>query len=145
MTPKITVIHEPDSQKPYLIIDKPAGLPSAPLNEDDKENTFSQAAELYPELLNVQGNGLMGYVEIPVLSVKLPIYHGTDEETLDRGVGHLLGSSLPVGGANTHCVLTGHSGLAGQKMFSCSHRMILKKRNVYDILYRSKIVRRLLG
>ena len=55
MTPKITVIHEPDSQKPYLIIDKPAGLPSAPLNEDDKENTFSQAAELYPELLNVQG------------------------------------------------------------------------------------------
>ncbi len=82
------------------------------------KETLASASELYDELLNVQGNGLMGYVEIPVLSVKLPIYHGTDEETLDRGVGHLLGSSLPVGGANTHCVLTGHSGLAGQKMFS---------------------------
>ena len=76
------------------------------------------ASEIYDELLNVQSDGLMGYVEIPVISVKLPIYHGTDEATLDRGVGHLLGSSLPVGGMNTHCVLTGHSGLAGQKMFS---------------------------
>ena len=60
----------------------------------------------------------MGYVEIPAIGVNLPIYHGTEESTLDRGVGHLLGSSLPVGGTATHCVLTGHSGLAGQKMFS---------------------------
>ena len=69
-------------------------------------------------LLNVREDGLMGYVEIPAIGVNLPIYHGTEESTLDRGVGHLLGSSLPVGGAGTHCVLTGHSGLAGQKMFS---------------------------
>ncbi len=55
MTEQITVIHEPTSQKPYLIIDKPAGLPSAPLNEDDKENAFSQAAALYPQILNVHG------------------------------------------------------------------------------------------
>ncbi len=55
MVEQITVIHEPTSQKPYLIIDKPAGLPSAPLNEDDKENAFSQAAALYPQILNVQG------------------------------------------------------------------------------------------
>lgn len=55
MTEQITVIHEPTSQKPYLIIDKPAGLPSAPLNEDDKENAFSQTAALYPQILNVQG------------------------------------------------------------------------------------------
>ena len=55
MTEQITIIHEPTSQKPYLIIDKPAGLPSAPLNEDDKENAFSQAAALYPQILNVQG------------------------------------------------------------------------------------------
>ena len=82
------------------------------------KEALASASEIYDELLNVQGDGLMGYVEIPVISVKLPIYHGTDEATLDRGVGHLLGSSLPVGGLNTHCVLTGHSGLAGQKMFS---------------------------
>ena len=82
------------------------------------KDAINSASEFYNEILNFRGDGLMGYVEIPVLSVKLPIYHGTDEETLDRGVGHLLGSSLPVGGASTHCVLTGHSGLAGQKMFS---------------------------
>ena len=55
MTDKITVIHKPDSQKPYLIIDKPAGLPSAPLNENDKENAFCQAAELFPQILKVEG------------------------------------------------------------------------------------------
>ncbi len=55
MAEQITVIHETTSQKPYLIIDKPAGLPSAPLTDNDKENAFSEAAELYPELLNVQG------------------------------------------------------------------------------------------
>ena len=77
-----------------------------------------QASESYDELLNIRGDGIMGYIEIPKISVNLPIYHGTEEATLDRGVGHLLGSSLPVGGIGTHCVLTGHSGLAGQKMFS---------------------------
>lgn len=79
---------------------------------------LTQAAESYDELLNVRGDGIMGYVEIPKISVDLPIYHGTGEATLSRGVGHLLGSSLPIGGLGTHCVLTGHSGLSGQKMFS---------------------------
>ena len=55
MKDKISIIHEPSSQKPFVIIDKPAGLPSAPLNENDKENAFSQAAEIFPELLQVQG------------------------------------------------------------------------------------------
>lgn len=82
------------------------------------KDALQQAAESYDGLLNVRGDGIMGYVEIPKISVNLPIYHGTDESTLDRGVGHLLGSSLPVGGLGTHCVLTGHSGLSGQKMFS---------------------------
>ena len=82
------------------------------------KDALIKAAESYDTLLNVREDGLMGYVEIPAIGVNLPIYHGTEESTLDRGVGHLLGSSLPVGGTATHCVLTGHSGLAGQKMFS---------------------------
>lgn len=82
------------------------------------KEALQQAGESYDGLLDVRGDGIMGYIEIPKIGVNLPIYHGTSEETLDRGVGHLLGSSLPVGGAGTHCVLTGHSGLAGQKMFS---------------------------
>lgn len=72
----------------------------------------------YDSQLDVAGNGIMGYVEIPKIQVNLPIYHGTDAEVLDRGVGHLLGSSLPVGGENTHTILSGHSGMASQKMFT---------------------------
>jgi len=86
-------------------------------------NAFSrealgEAEESYGSLLNVRGDGIMGYIQIPKIGVELPIYHGTAEETLDKGVGHLLGTSLPVGGIGTHSVLTGHSGLAGTRMFS---------------------------
>ena len=91
---------------------------------------LQQASESYEELLNVQGNGIMGYLEIPKLGIELPIYHGTNEEVLDRGLGHLLGSSLPVGGKGTHCVITGHSGLAGQRMFSD-----LDKLKLLDVFY----------
>lgn len=72
----------------------------------------------YDSLLNLQGNGLMGYVEIPVIAVNLPIFHGTDADVLEKGIGHLKGSSLPVGGINTHAVLTGHTGLNNLKLFS---------------------------
>ena len=89
-------------------------VPDTPFTKD----ALIKASESYDTLLNVREDGIMGYVEIPAIGVNLPIYHGTEESTLDRGVGHLLGSSLPVGGTATHCVLTGHSGLAGQKMFS---------------------------
>lgn len=76
------------------------------------------ASENYDSQLDPSGSGIMGYVEIPKISVNLPIYHGSDEETLERGTGHLLGSSLPVGGESTHSVITGHSGMASQKMFT---------------------------
>ena len=77
-----------------------------------------EASRNYEDQLNLAGDGIMGYVEIPLIRVNLPIYHGTASETLDVGIGHLLGSSLPVGGESTHSVLTAHSGMAGQKMFS---------------------------
>ena len=82
------------------------------------EESLLSAAENYDRQLNIAGNGIMGYVEIPKIQVNLPIYHGTDTEVLDRGVGHLLGSSLPVGGENTHTILSGHSGMASQRMFT---------------------------
>ena len=82
------------------------------------EESLSSAAENYDSQLDIAGNGIMGYVEIPKIQVNLPIYHGTDAEVLDRGVGHVLGSSLPVGGENTHTILSGHSGMASQKMFT---------------------------
>lgn len=72
----------------------------------------------YDSQLDVAGNGIMGYVEIPKISVNLPICHGTENDSLERGIGHLLGSSLPVGGESTHSILSGHSGMASQKMFT---------------------------
>ena len=87
------------------------------------EDAYSQEALLtatrdYDSLLNIAGDGIMGYVNIPKIDVQLPIYHGTDNDSLERGIGHLLGSSLPVGGDSTHTILTAHSGMASQKMFS---------------------------
>lgn len=74
--------------------------------------------ESYQKLLNLSENGIMGTLQIPKINVNLPIYHGTDEEVLKNGIGHMQGSSLPVGGANTHCVLTGHRGLPNSKLFT---------------------------
>ena len=68
--------------------------------------------------LNVGNNGIMGYIEIPGIEVSLPIYHGTSDGVLQVAVGHLQGSSLPVGGPSTHCVLSGHRGLPSAKLFT---------------------------
>ena len=84
----------------------------------------------YGSQLNLAGNGIMGYVEIPKISVNLPIYHGTENDSLERGIGHLLGSSLPVGGENTHSILSGHSGMASQKMFTD-----LEQLTIGDVFY----------
>ena len=72
----------------------------------------------YDSLLNVNGDGIMGYVRIPSINVALPIYHGVEGETLEKGAGHLPGSSLPVGGDTSHAVIAAHSGLASQRMFT---------------------------
>lgn len=69
------------------------------------------ADDEYWNLLDVDGTGVMGYVEIPAISVRLPLYHGTSGSVLERGLGHLGGTSLPVGGFGTHCVVSGHRGL----------------------------------
>lgn len=82
------------------------------------EEGLAAASVDYEELLNIAGDSIMGYVELPKIQVLLPIYHGTEGQTLERGVGHLLGSSLPVGGESTHTILSGHSGMASQKMFT---------------------------
>lgn len=72
----------------------------------------------YEALLNVSGLGIMGYVEIPQINCSLPIYHGTEDSVLQIAIGHIEWSSLPVGGKDTHCVLSGHRGLPSAKLFS---------------------------
>ena len=79
----------------------------------------------YDSLLNISGTGIMGYITIPVIHVELPIYHGTSEEVLNIAAGHLKGSSLPVGGANTHSVISAHRGLPSAKLFTDIDQMVV--------------------
>lgn len=72
----------------------------------------------YNQLLNVSGLGVIGYIEVPKIDCSLPIYHGTEDAVLQIAVGHLEWSSLPVGGASTHCVLSAHRGLPSAKLFT---------------------------
>ena len=72
----------------------------------------------YAQTLDISGTGIMGYITIPKISVELPIYHGTDESVLQVAAGHLEGSSLPVGGAGTHAVISAHRGLPSAKLFT---------------------------
>lgn len=72
----------------------------------------------YKDTLDITGTGIMGYIDIDRINVELPIYHGISKELLQVGVGHLTGTSLPVGGESTHCVLSGHRGLPSAKLFT---------------------------
>lgn len=72
----------------------------------------------YLSLLNIAGDGMMCHVKIPKISIDLPVFHGVSADTLEKGIGHLEGSALPVGGDGTHAVLTGHTGLGSAKLFT---------------------------
>ena len=85
-----------------------------PFIEDMNESGESD----YNLLLSMTDDNAMGYVDIPVINVKLPVYHGTSDEVLKKGAGHLQGTSLPVGGPSTHSVITGHTGLSSAKLFT---------------------------
>lgn len=86
-----------------------------------RSNDYSRTdrqKKLYDKLLNLSATGAMGYIDIPSLSVTLPIYHGTSDAVLQRAVGHIEWTSLPVGGESTHSVLSGHRGLPSSKLFT---------------------------
>lgn len=90
---------------------------AAASDEDSEEH------QAYMACLNLTGDGMMGRVEIPKISVNLPIYHTTDEDILEQAAGHLEGSSLPVGGASTHAVISAHRGLPSASLFTDLDRM----------------------
>ncbi len=77
-----------------------------------------EADDEYYDLLNIDGTSVMACIEIPALNIKYPIYHGTSDEVLSKGIGHLRNTSLPIGGQGTHTVLTGHTGLPNAKLFT---------------------------
>jgi len=103
---------------------------------------YSQIENEYWKTLNVTGTGMMGYISIPKISQELPIYHGTSDSVLGIAVGHFQGSSLPVGGKNTHSVVSAHRGLPNATLFTYLDRMeigdtftftILDKTFVYEV------------
>ena len=84
----------------------------------DGETASILSQEHYEDLLDISGSGMMGSIEIPKINVYLPIYHGVSDSVLSNSIGHLEGSSLPIGGNNTRTVLTGHRGLPNAKLFT---------------------------
>lgn len=91
---------------------------SIQLTDPFKTKKINGETVFYNNILNVDRSEIMGYVKIPCISVDLPIYHGTSAEVLERGIGHLVASSFPIGGESTHAVLTGHTGLSSAKLFT---------------------------
>ena len=83
----------------------------------DESTTDLQSTE-YWKILNEAGDGIMGYLSIPKINIKLAIYHGTADDVLQTGVGHLNGTKLPIGGESTHCVVAAHRGLPSAKLFT---------------------------
>ena len=87
----------------------------------ENENRFfpdEEERQQYEQMLSISDDGIIGYIEIPSIDVTLPIYHGTSEEILQVAIGHIEGSSLPVGGLSTHCVISGHRGLPSSRLFT---------------------------
>lgn len=94
-------------------------------------SAIDMADDAYYDILNYTDDGVMAYINIPKIDVNLPIYHGTDSEHMLKGVGHLVGTSFPVGGVDTHAVLSAHSGLSTAELFT--NLADLKKSDLFYI------------
>lgn len=88
----------------------------------------------YVSLLNLSGTGIMGYIEIPKINVKLPLYHGTSESVLQIAIGHIENTSLPTGGVGTHCAVSGHRGLPSARLFTDLDQMEVGDRFMMHVL-----------
>lgn len=105
-------------------------LSGEPVHDPFVEGSGYALPENYTEVLNLAKDGVMAYIEIPKISVYLPIYHGTSNEVLENGVGHIQSTSVPIGGESTHSVLTGHTGLPSAELFTRLDELV-----VGDIFY----------
>ena len=99
--------------------------------KDVFQESEQKNSDRYLSILNINDNGMMGYISIPKIDVRIPIYHGTTSDVLQKGVGHLEGSSFPVGGESTHAILSAHRGLPSSKLFTDLDQ--LEKGNIFYI------------
>lgn len=116
-------IEKMDDQDKQAAIDSAISYNSGLVSNSGRFTPSDSDLSLYKSLLNADGTGMMGYITIPEIRCKLAIYHSVDDSVLQVGVGHLEGSSLPVGGSSTHCVISGHRGLPSARLFTDIDRL----------------------
>ena len=104
------------------------------LRRDNEFSLTPQLQQQYDALLNVTGSGIMGYVEIPCIDCVIPVYHSTEEDVLQHAAGHVEWSSLPVGGENTHCVISGHRGLPSAELLTHIDRLRIGDRFYVNVM-----------
>lgn len=112
-----------DREKNQVMLQQAREYNDSLLSRSDEFHLDEALQAQYESLLNVTGTGIMGYVDIPCINCKLPIYHGTDESVLQVAVGHLEWTSLPIGGPSTHAVISGHRGLPSAELLTHIDRL----------------------
>ena len=118
-------IERMDDSEKLAEIDRAREYNSLLVDNGRRFSPNKEEKEFYNSVLSVDDNGMMGYITIPELRLKLAIYHGVDESVLQVGIGHIEGSSLPVGGESTHCVISGHRGLPSAKLFTDIDKLVI--------------------
>ncbi len=107
-----------DDQAYERILEKAYEYNKTLVNQENRFMLSEEEKKAYQSILDITGTGIMGYVEINSIHCELPIYHGVSESVLQIAIGHIEGTSLPVGGESTHCVISGHRGLPSAKLFT---------------------------
>ena len=113
-----------DENEYQAIIDSALAYNQELAKEGIHWNMTPEQLELYEKELDVDGSGIMGYLNIPKINIKLPIYHGIGDDVLQVAIGHIEGSSLPVGGPGSHCIVSGHRGLPSARLFTDLDKLI---------------------
>ena len=116
-------VESADDEKTREMLARAAAYNEALAKKENRLLMTEEEKALYRSLLDVSGTGILGYLQIPVIGVNLPIYHGTEEAALQVAVGHLEWTSLPVGGESTHAVVSGHRGLPSARLFTDLDKM----------------------
>ncbi len=118
ITEYVSVVTGMDTEEQERMLREAETYNRALLLKPDRYIMSEQEKAEYHATLDITGTGIMGYIEIPAIKVSLPVYHGTNEAELQIAIGHIEGTSLPVGGPGTHCALSGHRGLPSAKLFT---------------------------
>lgn len=124
------IISEMDEEEYQRLLAEVYAYNTGLLSRDNPYLLPDTMKEQYQQLLNLDGSGVMGFVEIPSIDVEIPVYHTVEERVLQKAVGHIPWTSLPVGGESSHCVLSGHRGLPSARLFTDMDRVV-----VGDVFY----------